>query len=349
MKVSRSRLLEILTAAMPGSGSASLSVIETPGADPETVWIPDTVGAPAFLAYSITKTFTASLVLKLCDQGKLHLADALVNWFPRLPQVSHVTLYQLLNHTAGIPDYGGIAAYHDAVRLSPSEPWSPQRFATETFERGLLFRPGTGWAYSNVGYMLLKQILERVSGVGYGTLVAELIARPLGLTRTYVAESIADLAELAPSFSSRLAADGSLRDVRACYHPGWVSHGVVAATTSDIVRFIDSLFAGRLLSADSLGRMLELVPLPAVVDQSASGESPLRPRRPGYGLGVMGDPESPWGTLVGHNGGGPGYGASALHAVDLGSVSVCAMGSMEEGFDAVSVIAQVLDDHLSRS
>jgi D-alanyl-D-alanine carboxypeptidase len=62
----------------------------------------------------------------------------------------------------------------------------------------------------------------------------------------------------------------------------------------------------------------------------------------------MGDPASPWGLIVGHNGGGPCYSASAFHAFDLGDVSVCAMGAIEEDFDAADIVARLLDHVSSR-
>src|SRR5947209_12537275 len=143
----------MLMAAARGRGVASVSVIERAGTAPHTFWDPESADEPAFLAYSITKAFTASLVLKLCEEGRLSLDDPIARWFPRIAQAERICLRQLLNHTAGIPDYGCIPAYHDSVRSSPSKPWSFERFAAETFEKGLLFVPGQGWIYSNPGYM----------------------------------------------------------------------------------------------------------------------------------------------------------------------------------------------------
>ncbi|PYS80160.1 MAG: serine hydrolase [Acidobacteria bacterium] len=334
----------MLMAAARGRGVASVSVIERAGAAPHTFWAPESADEPAFLAYSITKTFTASLVLKLCEEGQLSLDDPLARWFPRIAQAERICLRQLLNHTAGIPDYGCIQAYHDGVRSSPSKPWSFERFAAETFEKGLLFAPGQGWAYSNPGYMLVKRIAEEVTGIPYRALVSERIAQTFGLSRTFVAESIEDLASLAPGTSSMLSQDGSPRDVRTQYHPGWVSHGVAASTSSEIVRFLDGLFHGQFLSRHSLDQMTELVAVPIASGPSSSAkDSPLRSGRPGYGLGLMGNPASPWGLVVGHNGGGPGYRASAFHAFDLGNVSVCAMGAIEEGFNPEEVVSGILD------
>ena len=344
MTALRAKLREVLFAAELGRGAASVSVAPRAGAEPESLWVPETAQEPAFLAYSITKTFTASLVLVLCEAKRLDLEDSLERWFPRIAHADRISLRRLLNHTAGIPDYGGLRAYHDDLRASPETPWTSERFASETFEKGLDFEPGNGWAYSNAGYMLLKRILEAVSGRSFRELVAERIARPLGLHRSFVPESIPDLDVLAPGTSCALSRDGSPRDVRAHYHPGWVSHGVVASTASDIVRFLDALFRGQMLSRPSLDEMMTLVRVPVEPDsRAAATSSPLRMTTPSYGLGLMGDPASAWGVIVGHNGGGPCYSASAFHAVDLGGATVCAMGAIENDFSSEKIVAAALD------
>ncbi|HEX5437364.1 MAG TPA: serine hydrolase domain-containing protein [Gemmatimonadaceae bacterium] len=328
-------------------GAVGVSVATMAGAEPFSYWEPESHAEPAFLAYSITKTFTATQILMLCDAGRLSLHDRLATWFPRVDRAEKISVHQLLNHTAGIPDYGGLRAYHDAVHSTPSEPWSFGRFAAETFDRGLLFEPGTGWAYSNPGYMLLKRIVEDVDGRLYRDAIAERITRPLGLHRTFVAESIADLAGLAAGTSRALGAGGAPCDVRMHYHPGWVSHGVIASTPSDIVRFLDALFRGRLLRPESLARMTELVAVPVARNASApSAESRSPWVTPSYGLGLMADPDSRWGLVLGHNGGGPCYSASAFYAPGLGGASVCVMGAMEEHFSAEEIVVQVLD-HLA--
>jgi D-alanyl-D-alanine carboxypeptidase len=193
----KTHLGEVLTAAAKGRGFAGASVIRWPGAEPCSVWLPESSYEPAFLAYSITKTFTATLILQLCDEGTLDLDTPVARWFPRLPDAERISIRRLLNHTAGLPDYGPIRAYHEAVRSSPTEPWSFDRFAAETFEKGLLFRPRLGWAYSKPAYMLAKRIAEEVTGLSYRDLVSERLARPLGLKRTFVPESLGDLAPLA--------------------------------------------------------------------------------------------------------------------------------------------------------
>jgi D-alanyl-D-alanine carboxypeptidase len=323
-------------------GVVAASVIMRPEAAPQTIWRPPGNAEPLFLAYSITKLYTAAIVFRLCEEGRLSLEDRVSRWFASIDAAQHITIRQLLNHTSGIADYGGSDAYHSAVRSFPSDPWTFERFAEETVDRGLLFEPGTGWAYSNPGFMLLKRIVEEEGNGSYADLVERLVVRRLGLEHTFAAQSLSDLASLAPGTSTLLTPDGSKRDVRTLYHPGWVSHGVIAATASDVARFLDSLFQGGLLNEKSLAQMLDLVPVNSPDDLTRERSGSLRALEPSYGLGVMGDPESPWGLTVGHTGGGPCYSISAFHSFGLGGVSVC-MAAAIESFDTQAGVAAVFD------
>ena len=338
MAVLRTALAEILERMVEGrAGGIAVAGLAEPRV--ETVWAPaSALEEPAYLAYSITKTFIATIVLQLRDEQRLGLDDRLARWFPRIDRSDRISLRQLLDHTAGIPDYGKLDSYHEAVRTSPSAPWSFERFAAETFDKGLLFEPGSGWAYSNPGYMLLRRIAEDVAGTPYRALIDERIARPVGLARTTVPESVSDLAALAPATSTALASDRAPRDVRDHYHPGWISHGVVASTPSDIARFYDALFRRDFLPARSVAEMTRLVPIGAEV---TAENAPWR--KPSYGLGIMGDPGSSWGRLWGHNGAGPGYSTSVFHAPDLEALSVCAMCAVEGDARAEQIAFAVLD------
>ena len=220
------------------------------------------------------------------------------------------------------------------MRTHPETPWSYDDFAAWTWRRGLRFEPGTRFEYSNPGYMLVREIVEQAGGAGYAELVRDRIARPLGLRRTRVVASIADLRELAPAASRLVSPDGSERDVRACYHPGWVSHGVVASTASEIAVFAHAFFGGALVSAGSLREATSLGPVL---------EAPPQWREPGYGLGVMGDRASRFGPLFGHNGGGPGYDASVFSTPALRGrrTTVCALVADERGTAAEDLVFDV--------
>ncbi|HEY9801245.1 MAG TPA: serine hydrolase domain-containing protein [Leptolyngbyaceae cyanobacterium] len=341
----RQHLFEILNAQVQDRCVAGIAVALNLKSQPESVWYPaSNPNEPVFLAYSITKTFSATVLLLLQENGQLSLEDPLACWFPEIAQADSITVRQLLNHTAGIPDYGSLPAYHNTVRSCPSTPWTFEQFAAVTFEQGLRFAPGTSWAYSNPGYMLLKRIAEVVTGTSYRELIFQSIIRPLGLSQTFVPESVEELSSLAPATSRALAINETTRDVRQYYHPGWVSHGVIASTPSEIVMFLNSLFSNFLLSQQSLKQMVELVPIALPTTTGRSTPQPTLPwSKPSYGLGLMADPASTWGLVLGHNGGGPGYSASAFHAPELGGVSISAMCAMEEGIKAEELVFAVLD------
>lgn len=262
---------------------------------------------PAFLVYSVTKTFIACLLLQLAEAGRLDL-DAPVSrlWRgPALPAAftDAVTTRRLLNHTAGVPDYGGLPEYHAQVRQHPGQPWTLQRFMQVAKDQPWTVPEPARFSYSNPGFMVLRQLLEMLGGMPWHVQLAERICLPLGLARTTVARATSDLLALAPGLSRLVGEDDAWLDVRGRYHPGWVSHGVIASTASEVATFLHALFSGRLLQPGSVAAMFEAVPVGPVGGRWC---------QPGYGLGLMIDPAMPPGPVRGHNGGGPGYSASAF-------------------------------------
>jgi D-alanyl-D-alanine carboxypeptidase len=316
-----------------GRGPAFLSVLVPNGAWSGVVGLPDDLppGPPRFLAYSVTKTFIAALVLQLVDAGRLALETPLARFAPEVPGADAITVRTLLDHTGGLADYGALPEYHAAIRARPADPWSWDEFAALTLAKGPLHPPGERFAYSNPGYALLRRIVELETGGSFRAAVAERIAGPLGLASTAVIETLADQAALVPAFSRFALADGPLLDVRTHYHPGWVWHGVVASTSEELCTFYERLFAGALFSAPRLAEMRQQVPV----------EHPWRAPDPGYGLGLMGRRARP---VLGHNGGGPGYTASAFAALDapMGTAVACAMCAIEDPSVAEDLVFESL-------
>ena len=140
------RLESHLREQVSDRGPACIAAVGRDSRIPKTVWVPGSLGSePGVLAYSVTKTFIAVLVLLLEQEGRLTLDDSLSRWFAGIDRASRITLRMLLNHTAGVPDYGALRAYHEAVRNSPTEPWKLEQFAACTWKKGLVFEPGTSW------------------------------------------------------------------------------------------------------------------------------------------------------------------------------------------------------------
>jgi D-alanyl-D-alanine carboxypeptidase len=256
-----------------------------------------------FLVQSLTKSFTAAVILRLVEAGKLLLDEPLARWLASVPNAACVTIRQCLQHTSGLPDYGPLKEYHDAVRRG-DKPWSFQEFLEHTGAERLRFEPGKGWGYSNIGYMILRRLIERVYDRTFSDIIMTEIVLPLGLTQTFVVRDRADLLSLTAGYSTNSSSDGSAIDVREFYDPGWIATGVIASTASEVVWFYEQLFSGKVVSPALLNEMCSIVRV-----------APSHPRfvTPSYGLGLMADPDSPYGAMYGHNGGGPGYSASAYH------------------------------------
>jgi D-alanyl-D-alanine carboxypeptidase len=251
-----------------------------------------------FPIYSITKTLTALCVLRLQQAGQLRVEDSIRGWLPDVALPESITLSQLLRHTSGLPDYGPVSEYHRAVREAPYAPWTEAQFLDVALKRGLLFEPGSGWSYSNIGYMLLRQIIESASGETFRSALARHVTAPVGLEDTFVAEHVHDWSTCVPGYGHEVSDDGNVVDIRDRYHPGWCAPGVAVSTVEDITRLFDAIFASELLDEESLSSMLNLVRVP--------GDHPPA-ITPSYGMGIMGDPDAPCGTSFGHGGGGPGY------------------------------------------
>ena len=142
-----------------------------------------------FRVGSITKTFVATVVLQLVDEGRLRLDDPVETWLPGVvPDGHRITVRHLLNHTSGLYDVRAHAADAAGARSSsttgggpgPRPSWFARAVANPpTFEP-----PGSAYAYSSTGYLLLGQIVEEVTGRSYGKEIEHRIIRPLRLHGT---------------------------------------------------------------------------------------------------------------------------------------------------------------------
>jgi CubicO group peptidase (beta-lactamase class C family) len=197
-----------------------------------------------------------------------------------------------------VPDYGALAAYHDAVgRVEPPWPVADLLERVDAHARGA--EPGTSWTYSNVGYLLVRQLIEHVDGKEIGEALARLVLKPLGIANAGLARTPDDL------IGTRW---GNARR----YHPGWVYHGLMIGSPAAAALLLDRLLRGDLLSPSSLRAMRESFRLGEPI--------PGRPwQAPGYGLGLMIETTTPP-RFMGHTGGGPSSTAAVYHFAAPGAV-----------------------------
>ncbi|HEU0242460.1 MAG TPA: serine hydrolase domain-containing protein [Candidatus Limnocylindrales bacterium] len=259
--------------------------------------------------YSLTKPVIAAAILRLVAEGRLSLDDPAPDDWPG-------TVRQLLDHTSGARDYGALPAYHEAVRTRPLRPWSDRELLRRAAAAGPTFEPGGGWAYSNTGYLLLRRLLDR-----HGGLASHLPA--LGLPGMTVALRPEDLDEVAPA-PSRLIGDG-VDDIRGAYDPRWVGHRTLVGTADDLLAFWRTLPPAMLDPAT-------FIP----IGHPATGFV-----RPAYGLGLMTDPASPLGLVVGHGGGGPGYAHGVFAAPAAGALAIVL--TRDERYDAQGLALRLLE------
>jgi D-alanyl-D-alanine carboxypeptidase len=301
------------------------------------------------LAASIGKTFVAATVLALESEGLLsradvvsvHLADR--PWFAALPGAATMTIGQLLHHTAGLPDHVHLPAFQQAwadlaMREDDLDPEGLVRFVS-----GLdpLFEPGTGWAYSDTGYVLLGQVIEAGTGVPWHEAVRTRFLGPLGLTGTIPSDR-PDLPGLAvgyvaPDNPFGMPARTADAQGRLLWNPVVESAGGGFASTSrDLARWGHLLFGGAAMAEPYLDRLLDGVP----VDPDAPAIL--------YGAGVAIYAHTPRGPVWGHGGWIPAYVSSLRHYADHG-VTVAFqintdVGVMDDTSDLVPALEAALAD-----
>lgn len=293
-----------------------------------------------FYLYSITKSLIAIASLHLVSEGLLKLDASVQTYLTNFPIDTSITLRQLLSHTGGLPDYGGVTAYCEAVKANPSSPWSTEAFFELANTQGLQFPPGKGWAYSNIGYLLLKCILEETTGLSIQKLLNKVIFSPLSLKKTFAPTTLDDVEGLTSGYTAFFGGD-ELQNMTRIYHPSWVAHSVVISTAPELAKIIDALFRGEILDLSLVEQMSHPV--------YNLGKYPLFENL-GYGLGLFIDTQSPYGMAKGHTGEGPGYSAAAFHFSRLAgsSTTIAALTNRDKhdyGLALVYKIARLIAKH----
>jgi CubicO group peptidase (beta-lactamase class C family) len=205
-----------------------------------------------FRVGSITKQFTATLILMLAEEGKLRLDGTIRAYLPEYPaaQGDRVTVHQLLTHASGIPSYTGLPGFMSNVSRNPARPAEfVHLFDTLPFE----FPPGSQFRYNNSGYYLLGAIIERLEGESYDQVLRRRILEPLGLRETGYDWSADIIPQRASAYQMTL---GGLRHAAYLDMSLPYAAGSMYSTVDDLWRWNQALTARRLLSAESY-RLME--------------------------------------------------------------------------------------------
>jgi CubicO group peptidase (beta-lactamase class C family) len=196
---------------------------------------------------SISKTFTAVLALKAAEEKKLDIDQAIDKFFPSIPNAKKITVRQLLNQRSGIHNY---TASPDYLTWN-TKPHTEKEMVEIISKGGSDFEPGSKFAYSNSNYILLTYILEKSFKKPYAALLTKYITQPAGLKNTYLGGETKTSANECKSYKFM---DGWQREPETDVSVSSGAGGIVS-TPTDLVKFSDALFSGKLLKPESLELM----------------------------------------------------------------------------------------------
>ena len=253
---------------------------------------------------SVTKTYTAAVVLLLASEKRLSLDDPLSAWSIAVPNAGRITLRQALNHTSGLadawdnPEFIPTLAFGGARRVAPQKVFE--------YAGDPVFAPGEGWNYSSDNYLALGLVIEAVCETSVVDVYRERLFEPLRLEHTFFEAEEQVGGERAHAFLD-MNNDGTPEDFTA-FMPNtafitaaWTAGGMVA-TAGDAASWMRALVGGELLQQDTRLEMLTWVDRP---DGNQHGLGVLRTTIGGV-------------VVVGHRGNSAGYSCAVWHAPDAG-------------------------------
>jgi D-alanyl-D-alanine carboxypeptidase len=197
-----------------------------------------------FAAGSVTKQFTCACIFLLAEDAKLSVRDPVAKWYPDLTKAKEITLYDLMTHVAGYPDYYPL----DFVDRRMAKPIPPDDLLKEYAGGKLDFDPGARWSYSNTGFILLGRVIEKVSGKSFAEFLSERILKPLEMSET-VFDPKPGQKGLATGYTA-FALGEPEPAVREA--DGWIhAAGGLYTTPTDLAKWDLALVTGKVLKPDS--------------------------------------------------------------------------------------------------
>ena len=237
----------------------------------------------AFAIASVSKTFTAALVLALAHDGTIDLDDPVRTYLPEVKVNATITVRELLDHTSGLRDYFFHPAIDKKLLADRDRVWGTADAMKHVGKA--YFKPGTGWHYSNTNYLVLGLLAERVGGAPLADQVRARFLEPLGLRHTWYQPTEEASADGAHGYRFESTAkdappidlsDGSPFMPFTSVVTAAAGAGAFASNSTDLVRWVRALYAGAVLSQESVDAMVGDI----------SRTAPYKPRVP-YGLGVQ--------------------------------------------------------------
>jgi CubicO group peptidase (beta-lactamase class C family) len=196
---------------------------------------------------SITKSFTTVLILRAVEDKKLDVTQTIEKWFPTIKNAKNITVKHLLSHRSGIHNFTNDKDYLTWNTQAKTE----KEMIAIIAKGGSDFNPDNKAEYSNSNFVLLTFILEKTLAKSYSELLQEYIVQPIGLTNTYIFGKITPTKNECKSYS--FVGNWKLETETDCTIP--LGAGAIISTPSDLTKFANALFGGKLLKPESLEMM----------------------------------------------------------------------------------------------
>ncbi|MCS3799013.1 serine hydrolase domain-containing protein [Niastella sp. OAS944] len=208
---------------------------------------------------SITKAFTAVLILQLYEQGKIDLDKTITTYLPDYKGAAgdKVSVKQLLNMTSGMRNMDEGLTLESALKSGIPQyqlPHTPNEMLATYCSDTLVSKPGTRFDYNNAEYIILGKIIETVTGKSFGETLQEKILKPLNLLNSGMITQEKIIDKLADTYFYRDASKVLTNDLPV-YTNNWYAAGAMYSTADDIAKFSDALFGRKLLKQETLNLM----------------------------------------------------------------------------------------------
>ncbi len=247
---------------------------------------------------SISKTFTASIILKLIKEDKLNLTTKLSEFYPEIKNAQKITIEQLLKHRSGIFNFTSAEDFTSWME----DPISKDDLVKKIAANGNVFEPGEKFEYSNSNYVLLSFIAEKIENKDFAQLLKEMVCKPCDLQNTYYGSNISTANNEAKSYTKsnhwQLATESDMSIPQGA--------GAIVSTPNDLNKFLNCLFNYKIVPEKTVKGMMEI--------------------EDGYGLGMFQVPFHDK-KAFGHNGGIDGFQSNAYYfPVEGVSIALTANG-----------------------
>lgn len=274
-------------------------------------------GTPIFGAIgSITKMFTATIIMHLYDSGQLDLEDNISNYLDndivdKVENVSTTKIKNLLNHTSGITDFETDGFLLEVIN-NPNKHWTAEENLTYAYNQSADFAMGTKVSYSNTNYLLLGLIAEQITGKSGAQLYNEIIVAPLGLTATTFNQNSDITSNIVRGYMDDFG-NLKIRDVTEITYAHNSMEGGISSTAYDLNLFMKGILTPNIvLSDNSIQKMQEWTTVPYLYEDDYPQDWNVKMKEINQGLGWA-EYETSYGNAIGHNGSIIGYSANMLY------------------------------------